>query len=173
MMKVTRGKSGVYAVRVRDIMSKQVVTVYPDDPLHEAFKLLVENRVSTLPVVDGRDRCVGMLSSSDLIDWTHELDDQLKNVGRASGDLRSWLMERIEAHNEDERVSEVMSRDVATVSPEATVDVVAQLMIRHRVHRLPVIDNQNCLVGIVSTMDVLAAIADHAPRHGQPHSDRE
>ena len=48
-------------LRVKDVMSKHVVAISPADTLHEALELIVENRVSALPVVDGRERCVGML----------------------------------------------------------------------------------------------------------------
>ena len=79
----------VALVRVQDVMSRDVVSVGLNDTLHAALELIVENRVSALPVVNGRGQCVGMLSTSDLIDLTHELDDELQNIGRPSDQERS------------------------------------------------------------------------------------
>ena len=106
-------------VRVKEIMSKDVVAVSPQDSLHEALELIVENRISALPVTNGKGQCVGLLSTSDLIDLTHELEDELQNLGRASIGKRQWLIEQLVGALGSERVAEQMTEDVATVGPEA------------------------------------------------------
>ena len=147
-------------LRVKDVMSKDVVAVSPADTLHEALELIVENRVSALPVVDGRDRCVGMLSTSDLIDLTHELDDEVHNLGRTDESGRPWLFERLTEAFRSERVSEQMTESVATIGPEIPLSAAAGIMVRNRVHRLPVVDDRKRLLGILSTTDIVAAVAD-------------
>ena len=149
-------------LRVKDVMSKDIVAVYPDDSLHEALELIVENRVSALPVTNGNGQCVGLLSTSDLIDLTHELDDELQNLGRASVGKREWLIEQLAGSLGSEYVSEQMTQDVATISPEASLPEAAAMMLRNRVHRLPVTGKDNKLLGIVSTIDIMEVVANGA-----------
>ncbi len=113
-----------------------------------------------MPVVDGRDRCVGMLSTSDLIDLTHDLDDEVHNLGRSDESGRPWLFERLTEAFGSERVSEQMTESVATIGPEIPLSEAAGIMLRNRVHRLPVVDDRKRLLGILSTTDIVAAVAD-------------
>jgi len=149
-------------LRVKDVMVKHVVAVNPDDLLHDALDLICENRVSALPVVDSRGHCLGMLSTSDLIDLTHELDDELQNLGRVRDAKPQWLIEQLTQALGSERVSEQMTPNVATIHQEASVTDAAAAMMRNRVHRLPVTDDHNKLLGIISTMDIMGVIADGA-----------
>lgn len=149
-------------LRVKDVMSKHVVAVNPSDSLHEALDLICENRVSALPVVDGRGHCIGILTTSDLIELTHELDDELQNLGRVNDSKPQWLIEQLANALGSERVSEQMTPDVAAIAPDATISEAAALMLRNRVHHLPVVDGNNILRGIVSTMDILGVVAEGA-----------
>lgn len=150
----------ISTLRVKDVMSKHVVAVNPSDSLHEALDLICENRVSALPVVDGRGHCVGILTTSDLIELTHELDDELQNLGRVNESKPQWLIEQLTKALGSERVSEQMTPDVASVRPETPVPEAAAIMLRNRIHHLPVVDENNHLRGIVSTMDILAIVAE-------------
>jgi CBS domain-containing protein len=145
--------------RVKDVMSKDVVAVSPHDTLQEALDLIVENRVSALPVVDARDRCIGMLSTSDLINMTHELDDEIHNIGRADENGRPWLLGRLVDAFGTERVSSQMTETVQTIGPELTITEAASMMVRNRVHRLPVVDGKDRMLGILSTTDIVSAVA--------------
>lgn len=149
-------------MRVKDVMSKDVVAVNPNDTLHEALDLIVENRVSALPVINGTGQCVGMLSTSDLIDLTHDLDDEIQNLGRSEASQRPWLVEQLSQALGAERVSEQMTPDVETIGPEVSVPDAAAAMVRNRVHRLPVADDNGRLLGIVSTVDIMRAVANGA-----------
>lgn len=149
-------------LRVKDVMSKHVVAVNPDDTLHEALDLIVENRVSALPVVNGHDQCVGMLSTSDLIDLTHDLDDDIQNLGRADPSQRPRLVQQLSEALGTERVSEQMTADVETIDPEVSVPAAAAAILRNRVHRLPVTNSHGKLLGIISTMDIMRVVADGA-----------
>jgi CBS domain-containing protein len=149
-------------LRVKDVMSKDVVAVNPNDTLHEALELIHENRVSALPVINGRDQCVGMLSASDLIELTHDLDDEIQNLGRASAGERPWLVEQLSRALGLEHVSEQMTHDVETIHPEASLPEAAAAMLRNRVHRLPVTNANRRLLGIVSTIDVMRIVANGA-----------
>lgn len=147
------------ATQIKDVMSRDVVTVHAKDTIHEALDLMVENRVSALPVVDGRRHCVGMLSTSDMIDMTRDLDAELSQLDEVESASRLWIVEKLSAGIGSESVGNVMTDSVASVTPETPLRDAASQMIRNRVHRLPVVDGNQELVGIISTMDLLEALA--------------
>ena len=157
-----------YRRRVKDVLSRDIVCVQARGTIHEALALMVENRVATLPVVDKRGNCQGILSATDVVELALELGEGMRDFGRAGDESHQWLMEKLSEHDMDRRsVQEVMTTTVATVNLEMPLAVAAREMLRHRVHRLPVVDAQDRLVGIISTMDVLAAFADGAPGGGK------
>jgi CBS domain-containing protein len=159
----TRVKSNVYGLRVKDIVSRDVVWVNANDTLEEALTLMVENQVSALPVVGAQDACIGILSATDLIGMAHDVNEDLSQM-KASDFMRQWLVDRLaEQDFGRRRVAELMTDVVETVSPEATLVAAARAMLHHQVHRLPVVDGRKRLVGIISTSDIVAAFVDGAP----------
>ena len=154
--------TSVFHQRVREVMTHHVVTVYPQDTVHEALELMVENRVMALPVLDNRGHVVGVISTSDLIDLTRDLDADLEQLAESTTGNRSWLIDKLSHSMGHERVDSVMSEDVASVNQEATLGEASRIMLKNRVHRLPVVDADGKLQGIVSTMDLLASFAENA-----------
>lgn len=154
----------IYSKRVKDVMRRDVVTIPANETLHEALQLMSENRVSALPVVDSRDHCVGVLSTSDLVDVTRDVDDDLDALDRSEEISSSWLTGKLAEKLGHERIDSLMTENVATVQLETPVAQAAREMLRHRVHRLPVVDETGRLRGIVSTMDLLELFADGAPK---------
>lgn len=152
----------IYSLRVKDVMSRDVVTIHADDTIHEAIELMVENRVVALPVVDRRQHCVGMISSSDLLDMTHELDEDLDAVRRSDDVPRRWIIDKLREALGGEPVSGQMTESVAMVGPETPLPEAAREMLRNRVHRLPVVGEGQKLLGIVSTMDLMDVFANGA-----------
>ena len=139
------------------------MTINAADTIHEALTLMTENRVSALPVVDKRDSCVGIISTSDLVDVTRDLDDDLYQLDMVDPAQRRFVLDRIGHNVGGESVQSFMSETVMTVDVETSIGTAAREMLRNRVHRLPVVDQKGRLVGIVSTMDVLSAFAGAAP----------
>jgi CBS domain-containing protein len=157
-----------YRRRVKDVLSKDLVCVPANATVYEALALMVENRVATLPVVDKRGNCQGILSATDVVELALELSEGLRGFGRAAEESPQWLIDRLAEHDMDRRgVHDVMTTSVATVYLEMPLAVAAREMLRHRVHRLPVVDTQDRLVGIISTMDILNAFADGAESDGK------
>ena len=155
--------SKIYNRRVKDIMSRDVVTINAGDTIHEALRLMGENRVSALPVVDNHDHCVGILSTSDLVDMTRDVDDDLYDLDLVDSTSRRFLLDKLAHSMGHESVQSFMSEAVTTVNVETTIGKATREIIRNRVHHLPVVDNNDCLIGIISTMDILAEFADAAP----------
>jgi CBS domain-containing protein len=136
-------------MRVRQLMTENVVTVEPDASLRDAAALLVQHRISGLPVVSG-GKVVGVLSEGDIVMKT--------SGGNERGGLLAWLFdvdidsERIAART----VSDAMSSPVVTIAPSRPVHEAARLMIDDGVNRLPVVD-EGRLLGIVTRADIVRA----------------
>ncbi|MFT5524704.1 MAG: CBS domain-containing membrane protein [Pirellulaceae bacterium] len=144
--------------RVVDIMSRDVVTIYASDSLHDALKLLVENHVSALPVVNGAGHCLGILSTTDVVNMTSEQEFELDQLDQDSGSMRQWLSERLANSLGHHSVSEIMTDQVLSVTPDSSVKEAAEAMVEHGVHHLPVVNAEKKLQGIVSTLDVLSVL---------------
>ncbi|MFH1843998.1 MAG: CBS domain-containing protein [bacterium] len=147
-------------VRVKELMVQDVITVQPDDLLSEAVSLMFENRVSAVPVVDRRERCKGILSTTDLLGLFRK-----QTTGQVEpGELDRFAEDLVDANQRgsrlgDRRVEAVMTEDVVTVSLEDTLAVAAREMLQSRVHRLVVVDSSERVIGILSTMDLLEAFS--------------
>jgi CBS domain-containing protein len=137
---------------VNDIMSCKVVTVKASDSVEDAARLLLEHRISGLPVVDEDGNLVGVLSESDLIHKAEPLPSPSLYYGNREKFLEE--MWKVKAS----QVREVMTEDVITVSPEDGVEKAASLMLEKGVKRLPVVRGEK-VVGMVTRADILKALA--------------
>jgi CBS domain-containing protein len=145
------------------MMSTDVVTVNAHDTVHEALELMLENKVSALPVVDHLGCCVGILSTRDFVDVTHDLDEGLYTMEHASEVWWDVFMRNLSESVGQQSVSDIMTEDVVFVTPDKNLVQAAAQMLRERVHRLPVLDDQRRLVGLLSSTDVLKAFVECAP----------
>ncbi|MCA9176795.1 MAG: CBS domain-containing protein [Planctomycetales bacterium] len=152
----------IYQRRVREIMSREVVALNTGDTVHDALTLMGENRVSALPVVDKKNHCVGIISTSDLVDMTRDVDDDIYHLDFVDPASRRFLLDKLAHSMGSEKVDSFMSETVATVHAETTLAQATREMLRNRVHHLPVVDQREHLIGIISTMDILAEFADGA-----------
>lgn len=141
-------------LKLRDIMTRDVLTIAPDLSIREAAELFSSERLGGAPVtVHGR--MVGMLRASDLLDFIASLPAEPAEVRERS--------ERgvLDAHT----VEEAMTRaPVRSLAPDDPVSLAAEVMKRERLHRLPIVENEQ-LVGIISTVDLVGAIADRRIEH--------
>jgi len=152
-------------MRARDIMTTELVTVAPSTPISAVAQLLVERRISAVPVVaDGK--LVGLVSEGDLlhreeagteptVSWWAELFRSTEDRARAY----------LKAHGQT--AAAVMTRDLETVGPDAEMAEVATLMDRHKIKRVPVLD-QGRLLGIVSRSDLLRLLTKAAHHTAEP-----
>jgi CBS domain-containing protein len=158
-----RSKTNVYRLRVKDMLTKAVVAVNAEDTVQEALRFMVENRVSALPVVNGNEICVGILSATDLMGLTRDLNEDLSEMGSLEFTPQRLIDQLAEQDFGRRRVHELMTEVVETIGPEATLVEAARAMLRQQVHRLPVVNERQRLMGILSTTDIVAAFADGAP----------
>lgn len=149
-------------------MTEDVATVRSDASLLEALTIMRIRDVSGLPVVDAGGRVVGVLSERDV----GRAAVRRGEVSRIEGGLDlllAYLLRKPEATLKkireilgSEPVARVMSRKVYSVPPDAPVETVVDELVKHRVHRLPVLEGGK-LVGIVTRDDILSRGAVHHP----------
>ncbi|MFG2823313.1 CBS domain-containing protein [Kitasatospora sp. NPDC048365] len=140
---------------VHDVMTQEVVTARPDTPFKEVALLFHRNDITAVPVVDEQDRPIGMVSEADLIRKEAVLPDP---EGRHPG-LRLKPADRARA--EAETAGGLMTSPAVSARAGWTIGEAARQMDRHRVKRLPVVDEAGRLVGIVSRRDLLQVFLRH------------
>jgi len=123
---------------VRDIMTTDVVTVRPDTPHQTVAAMLRQHRVSGFPVADDDGKVVGVVTETDLVALV---------AGRRHRGHRAA---------EQATAGDLMSHPAVTVGPDDPVKTAARLMRKQRLQRLPVVDRDGRLAGIVSRSDVLS-----------------
>ena len=153
-------------MQVKDVMTAAVVDVQPETWLYDAVSLMLAQRVSGLPVVDRDGRLVGVLSEGDLLRrvelGTAKADHWYAHVFEPGGTAAAY------AATHTRRVGDVMSRNPVTATRDMPLADAVALMERHRVKRLPVLDDGQ-LVGIVSRSDFMRALAPIiAPAYEEP-----
>jgi CBS domain-containing protein len=136
---------------VKDVMSRSVVAVRETAGYKDIVAVMRRRRVSAFPVLDSGGHVVGVVSEADLL---------LKEVIPAAGRLAAlpWApgrgKERVKAMGVT--AADLMSKPAITIGPDATVAAAARLMYTRRVKRLPVVDGDGCLTGVVSRVDLLS-----------------
>ncbi len=144
-------------MQIKDVMSKNVITVSTDDPVEKCAKLLQEKNISGLPVVDKEGRLVGMITEGDLIRRASRIEapGYLEILGGLIylGSPKKFVDELQRAMTLE--VGKMMSKNVITVNPGENLEKAATLMVNNNVNRLPVVDDDGALIGIVSRRDIM------------------
>jgi len=141
-----------------ELMSASIVMVPEEMSLQGAAHLLAQARVTGAPVVNHLGRCVGVLSGTDFVHWADKCRDGVHVHGPVSAYCAAWQMVDPDLLPED-AVHNYMTHDPVQVSPATTICALARMMIDAHIHRVIVVDVTGKPVGIVSSTDVLAAVA--------------
>ena len=141
-------------VVVRDVMTRNVIHVREDADITEVTNLLSENRISGLPVVDGGGRVIGVITEADVLSMAG-----MKKEHSFRDILRHILGEPLPSHNRGgKRLKDVMSSPAITTGPESDIRDVALTIDEKRIKRLPVVDEQGRLIGLISRADIVRVI---------------
>lgn len=140
---------------VRDVMTSPVISVTPETSVRDALKLMLDKRISGLPVVDDAGLLLGVVSEGDFLRRS-ELGTERRRPGWLDFILGSGRAAEDYAHSHGRTVAEVMTRDVVTVSHNSPLDEAVALMEKRHVRRLPVTDGD--ALGIVTRSDILRAL---------------
>ena len=164
---------------VRELMTDDLVTAAPEYTLREAAEAMADAHVSGLPVVEG-GMAVGVISATDILGFAAATSGSPARSGRRRGGAEipsgyyteDWperspgreILEETDRPEwsalEERTVEEFMTRALITLAPDASVQEAAGTMLGSGVRRVLVVDVDR-LVGLVSTTDVLAAVAEH------------
>jgi CBS domain-containing protein len=138
-------------MRIADVMTTKVLTVTPETSLKEVAELLAARGISGLPVVDGDGQVLGVVSEADIL--------QKERRPTKPTTLDRWLHRNngADAKRTATTAAEAMTAPAVTVKGSRRVDVAASLMLDRKVNRLPVVDEQGLLVGIVTRADLVRA----------------
>jgi CBS domain-containing protein len=143
-------------MQARDIMTLNVISVRPDATLDEATKIMLDRRISGLPVVDDSGRLVGMVTEGDLL-----RRGELGTEHRRPRWLQFWLspgkLADEYAHARGRRVEEVMSAHLITATEVTGLDKIVELMIQNGIRRVPIVAGDH-LIGLISRADVMRAL---------------
>lgn len=157
-MKKMPGRLG--SLHARDVMCHEVLVVAESMTLEEATEILKSHKHSGAPVVDSRGMLVGTFSLRNLSGLKkNEEHDSNADSGIISAEA---MQDLLSSKIEKETVSERMTRNAPSVTENGSLIDVARLMCRFHTHRIPVTTTTGELVGIITTMDVLAALVHTA-----------
>lgn len=156
-------------IKISEAMENNVIVLNKDDKIEEAAKLLSGNKISGAPVVEN-DKVLGILSEGDIMDlldvhspnlnlilpspldviempirMKHEYDEMAKGIKKASLTL----------------VSEIMSTPAITINYNKNISDAANLMDEHDIKRIPVVDDDEIMIGIITRGDIVKALVNH------------
>ena len=120
--------------QAKDIMTSELLTVKPETTIEEALRMLVNNRVTGLPVISGTGKMVGVVSEYDL----------LVQIAKSKKSAGAIFQQKIH-----------FSKKVKTVRETATLSQIAPLFVKFKFRRLPVVDKAGKLVGIITRRDMM------------------
>jgi len=145
-------------------MTSRVVWVTQDVPYKEMAAALHENRVSAFPVLDDEGKVIGVVSEADLL-TKEALDGGYDGM---PGMITGLLRRQEQGKARGTTAADLMTHPAVTISPDAAVEDAARLMYRKKIKRLPVVDSDGHLIGILSRADVLSVFdrSDHEIRTG-------
>lgn len=146
--------------KAKDIMTSDVIVAKKDSLIQDIAKILLQNRIGGVPVVDEDNKVIGIISETDIIKKEGNIDTptiitllqgviyfpDLKKVEKEILDVASY------------KVEDLMSTNVTKVNEEDSFEDVANLMIKKSVNRVPVVDSSNKLKGIICRYDIIKSM---------------
>lgn len=140
-------------MNVQDVMTEDVISILKYESIMHVAKILSEKNISGLPVVDKKNKVIGIITQADILSILgikkgHTLKDLLKHM----------LGEPLPERRMGDIVGDIMTSPAATIKTNANIAEAAQMMDEKKIRRLPVVDEKNVLVGIISRADILKAV---------------
>jgi len=147
-------------LKASDIMTKNVITIKKDTSIGELSELLVKNKISGVPVVDEEERIIGIVTEADIIVKDTDLHFPryfklldgiiyLESLNKFKSNLQKHIATKVE---------DIMTVKVKTISPDTTVNDIADIMLDMKINRLPVVDDDNKVIGIVTRADIVKSM---------------
>lgn len=151
--------------KVKDIMSSPAIAITGNQTVKEALDILADRNISGIPVVDETDKVIGIISDTDIIKYAHQ-----HNVVPHSS-LSGWVSPYVDINElasvkkgfdqlATMKVNNVMTKKVYTISEDVEAGEAAKLMNRRNINRVPAVDTEGKLAGIVTRADIVKCMAD-------------
>lgn len=132
---------------VKHHMSSPALTITPDTPFQDALKLMHERRIRRLPVVDRNGKLIGIVSERDLL---HAAPSPATSLSVWELNYLLWKL----------TVNDLMMTKVLTVTPDALLQEAATIMLEKKIGGLPVVDQNQHVVGVITETDIFRALVD-------------
>jgi CBS domain-containing protein len=143
-------------MKVKEIMKKDVNHISPETNAQEALELLQKMDISGLPVIDEKNKLVGMFTEKEAL--ASILPSYIENVGRFIYQENPKASKQKIAAFRNMKVKDLMRRQVITVDEDTNLYEVARIMLTQKVRRIPVLNKENLVVGIISRGDITKAL---------------
>jgi CBS domain-containing protein len=144
-------------MKASDIMTRRVISIPPDSTILEAIRLMLDNHISGLPVIDRSGNLVGIVTEGDFLrraeTGTQRKRPRWLELLTGPGKLAA---DYVQSHGH--RIEQVMTQDCVTISEDVPLDEIVRIMERHHIKRLPVVRDKT-VVGIVSRANLMHALA--------------
>jgi CBS domain-containing protein len=153
-------------IKASEIMNTQVYSIKPDNTIKEAVDLLAGKKISGLPVVDKENKIIGILTEKDIVEFSSDLHiiplissttwiSPHTDISKISLSRKGFDMIY------QEKVQNVMTKKVVTVTIVSSWDEIVKLMKNSKINHLPVLDDNKKLCGIITRTDLLNYLAEH------------
>ncbi|MEW6170681.1 MAG: CBS domain-containing protein [Candidatus Omnitrophota bacterium] len=144
-------------MKVKDIMAENIKSISGEISVKEAMDLLFKHKISGLPVLDKKGLLIGMFTEKDILKTV--LPGYVEQVGKFIYDEDPKIVKKKMQNLGKIKVKEIMRKDVITVSSDTALGEVARLMLTQKVRRVPVVDKDKKVIGIVAREDIVRAFA--------------
>lgn len=151
-------EEGSKKILIRDIMTKKVLSVSPETLLTEATRIITEHNFDGMPVLDKDGKLIGIITEYDLITKTSTVNASFlqKIISDIYTSTKHPFPEQEQKDISQMTVENIMNREPLTLREDATFeDAIETFKAHHRVNPIPIVDDQNKVVGIISRFDIL------------------
>ncbi len=142
-------------MRVRDVMTKNVLSITKFESIMKVANILTEKNISGLPVVDKDNKVVGIITQADIL--------SMVGVGREHTfkDLLKYMLgEKLPERRLGDHVGDIMTTPALTIHPDSNIAEAVRVMDERRIRRLTVVDEKGILIGILTRADILKAVIE-------------
>ena len=134
-------------MNVQDYMASPVITIPSDTGVQEALVLMKEHKFRRLPILNSRGKLVGIVTERDL----------LHVAASPATSLSIWELNYLLAKM---KVDEVMTKNVVVIRPTSSADEAARLLLKHKIGGIPVVDEKNNVIGVITESDIFRAFIE-------------
>lgn len=147
-------------MKIKEVMVKDVQGLSPDISVKEAMDILLKRRISGLPVIDKAGKLVGMFTEKNILSYL--LPSYIEKVGRFVYEENPKATKKKISELCQIKISQLMRKEVITTTEDVALCEAARIMLTQKARRLPVVDKEGKVVGILAREDILRAMNKEA-----------